>query len=379
MAVYLEPIKTALIIFPIIAFLITLPYLIIEYHKYGSVPLLRSIIIYTFVLYLLAAFFLVILPLPSREKVLAMPTKVPQLVPFTFIKDIIATTHLSFKNPSTYLAFLKSPTVYTVIFNLFLLFPFGVYLHYYFEKKWYQVLILSFCLSLFFEITQLTGIYFIYPKAYRLFDVDDLMINTLGGMLGFLMTKPLTVFLPSRSELDQKSYNRGTSISIYRRGIALFIDLFMVFCLATPLSIVLTGKFSFSFLYTSFLLLYEIIFPLIYNGKTIGKKLVSMKLQIEDGKNFFTLRLIIRQLLLYLFILKIPTYISYLSKITTTNLVLSFLILFIRVLFFFYYLYFLYEIFLNLLGKRKDFNYERITAIKNSSMIYLQDKQNVLE
>ena len=379
MAVYLEPIKTALIIFPIIAFLITLPYLIIEYHKYGSVPLLRSIIIYTFVLYLLAAFFLVILPLPSREKVLAMPTKVPQLVPFTFIKDIIATTHLSFKNPSTYLAFLKSPTVYTVIFNLFLLFPFGVYLHYYFEKKWYQVLILSFCLSLFFEITQLTGIYFIYPKAYRLFDVDDLMINTLGGMLGFLMTKPLTVFLPSRSELDQKSYNRGTSISIYRRGIALFIDLFIVFCLATPLSIVLTGKFSSSFLYTSLLLLYEIIFPLIYNGKTIGKKLVSMKLQIEDGKNFFTLRLIIRQLLLYLFILKIPTYISYLSKITTTNLVLSFLILFIRVLFFFYYLYFLYEIFLNLLGKRKDFNYERITAIKNSSMIYLQDKQNVLE
>ena len=94
MAVYLEPIKTALIIFPIIAFLITLPYLIIEYHKYGSVPLLRSVIVYTFVLYLLAAFFLVILPLPSREKVLAMPTKAPQLVPFTFIKDIIATTNL---------------------------------------------------------------------------------------------------------------------------------------------------------------------------------------------------------------------------------------------------------------------------------------------
>lgn len=379
MAVYLEPIKTALIIFPIIAFLITLPYLIIEYHKYGSVPLLRSVIVYTFVLYLLAAFFLVILPLPSREKVLAMPTKAPQLVPFTFIKDIIATTNLSLKNPSTYLAFLKSPTVYTVLFNLFLLFPFGVYLHYYFKKKWYQVLILSFCLSLFFEVTQLTGIYFIYPKAYRLFDVDDLMINTLGGMFGFLMTKPLTVFLPSRSELDQKSYDRGTSISIYRRGIALFIDLFIVFCLATPLVIVFAGKFSFFFLYTSFLLLYEIIFPLIYNGKTIGKKLVSMRLQIEDGKRFFALRLIVRQLILYLFILNIPTYIGYLSKITTTNLLFSFLILFIRVLLIFYYLYFLYEIFLNLLGKRKDFNYERITGVKNYSMIYLQDKQNMLE
>ena len=75
MAVYFEPIKTALILFPIIAFLITLPYLIIEYHKYGAVSLLRSIIIYTFILYLLVAFLLVILPLPPTRTVLQMPTK----------------------------------------------------------------------------------------------------------------------------------------------------------------------------------------------------------------------------------------------------------------------------------------------------------------
>ena len=42
MAVYFEPIKTALILFPIIAFLITLPYLIIEYHKYGAVSLAKK-------------------------------------------------------------------------------------------------------------------------------------------------------------------------------------------------------------------------------------------------------------------------------------------------------------------------------------------------
>ena len=299
MAVYFEPIKTALILFPIIAFLITLPYLIIEYHKYGAVSLLRSIIIYTFILYLLVAFLLVILPLPPTKTVLRMPTKLPQLVPFTFIKDIMVTTSLNLKNPSTYLSFFKTPTVYTVIFNLLLLFPFGVYLHYYFEKKWYQVLIMSFCLSLFFEITQLTGIFFIYPKVYRLFDVDDLMINTLGGMLGFICTKPLTIFLPSRKELDQKAYTKGTKISIYRRGIALFIDLFLVFCFSTPIWVLFGSKVSFVTFYSITLFLYEVLFPLLDNGKTIGKRLVNIRLKCINESNSFPIRLIFRQAILY--------------------------------------------------------------------------------
>ena len=379
MAVYFEPIKTALILFPIIAFFITLPYLIIEYHKYGAVPLLRSVIVYTFILYLLAAFLLVILPLPSKEAVLKMPTRSPQLVPFTFIKDIMVTTNLNLKNPSTYLSFFKTPTVYTVIFNLFLLFPFGVYLHYYFEKKWYQVLIMSFCLSLFFEITQLTGIFFIYPKAYRLFDVADLMINTLGGMLGFICTKPITIFLPSRKELDQKAYTKGTKISIYRRGIALFIDLFLVFCFSTPIWVLFGNKVSFGTFYSITLFLYEVLFPLLDNGKTIGKRLVNIRLKCINESASFPIRLIFRQVILYLFILRIPSYLSYLSKVHLGNNGLEFLMIFGKLLMISYYIYFIYELFLNILGRRKNFNYERISSVINSSLIVLQDDKNMIE
>ena len=379
MAVYFEPIKTALILFPIIAFFITLPYLIIEYHKYGAVPLLRSVIVYTFILYLLAAFLLVILPLPSKEAALKMPTRSPQLVPFTFIKDIMVTTNLNLKNPSTYLLFLKTPTVYTVIFNLFLLFPFGVYLHYYFEKKWYQVLIMSFFLSLFFEITQLTGIFFIYPKAYRMFDVDDLMINTLGGMIGFICTKPLTIFLPSRKELDQKAYTKGTKISIYRRGIAFFIDLFLVFCFSTPIWVLFGSKISFVTFYSITLFLYEVLFPLLDNGRTIGKRLVNIRLKCINESASFPIRLIFRQVILYLFILRIPNYLSYLSKIHLENNGLEFLMIFGKLLMISYYLYFIYELFLNILGRRKNFNYERISSVINSSLIVLQDDKNMIE
>lgn len=308
-----------------------------------------------------------------------MSARSPQLLPFTFIKDIMVTTNLNLKNSSTYLSFLKTPTVYTVIFNLFLLFPFGIYLHYYFEKKWYQVLIMSFCLSLFFEITQLTGIFFIYPKAYRLFDIDDLMTNTLGGMLGFICTKPLTIFLPSRKELDQKAYTKGTKISIYRRGIALFIDLFLAFCFSTPIWVLFGGTISFGTFYSITLFLYEVLFPLLDNGRTIGKRFVNIRLKCVNESDCFSIRLIFRQAILYLFILRIPSYLSYLSRVHLENNGLEFLITFGKLLMLSYYLYFIYESFLNILGKRKNFNYERICSVTNSSLIMLQDDKNMIE
>ena len=63
-----------------------------------------------------------------------MPTKVPQLIPFTFLGDFVET----FKDASGVLSFLKSPIVYTTLFNIAITVPFGIYLRYYFKKKWYN-------------------------------------------------------------------------------------------------------------------------------------------------------------------------------------------------------------------------------------------------
>lgn len=38
--------------------------------------------------------------------------------------------------------------------------------------------------SLLIETTQLTGFWGYFPCAYRIFDVDDLMTNTTGALLG---------------------------------------------------------------------------------------------------------------------------------------------------------------------------------------------------
>ena len=104
MEVYHLPILQAILIFPVVAFLFTIPYMLIQYHKYGSLPLLRVGVVYSFILYLIAAYFLVILPLPSKEEVLLYTSPTTQLVPFTFIQNIIVNTSESTCYLSTFIS-----------------------------------------------------------------------------------------------------------------------------------------------------------------------------------------------------------------------------------------------------------------------------------
>ena len=85
---YLSAIKTAFFFFSIIAFLFTIPFVLHQYHKYGSINKLRVLIIYSFILYMMTIYFLTILPLPKMSEI-DMSAPSVQLVPFQFVKDII--------------------------------------------------------------------------------------------------------------------------------------------------------------------------------------------------------------------------------------------------------------------------------------------------
>ena len=221
MEIYKEVIIQAVIIFPVVAALFTMPYMLYNYHKYGSVLSMRILIVYSFILYLLCAYFLVILPLPSMEEVAAMTGPRAQLVPFQFVQDIIKESHAHIADPVSWLTLINNRALFQVIFNIAMTVPFGVYLRYYFRCSLRKTAVLSFLLSLFFELTQVTGLYFIYPRGYRLFDVDDLIANTLGGLAGYFVAAPFLKFLPTRAELDQASFRRGKEVSLLRRLLAL--------------------------------------------------------------------------------------------------------------------------------------------------------------
>ena len=50
---YIEIIKIALVFFPFLAFFISFPFILIEYHKYGSISFFKTVLLYSFVFYLL--------------------------------------------------------------------------------------------------------------------------------------------------------------------------------------------------------------------------------------------------------------------------------------------------------------------------------------
>ncbi len=294
---YLTSIEKAIIVFPLIALLFTIPFVLQQYHKYGSIHKLRVLIIYSFILYFICIYFLVILPLPKRDTVVWKPDRV-RIVPFQFIMDFIKDTSFRINNPSTYFKALLEPCFYTVIFNVFMFVPFGMYLRYYFRCNFKKVMGCSFLLSLFFEVTQLTGLYFIYPYPYRIFDVDDLIINTLGGILGYLLMGKMGHFLPTREKMDAESFQIGKSVSGLRRITIFCLD----FVIYNMLNIILflMGMPKYSFL---IFLFYYGIYPMISNGKTLGSQFLNVRFDCLRWKG---LRILLRHILLYVYYFGIP-------------------------------------------------------------------------
>ena len=335
---YVTAIKTALFTFPLIAFFFTILH---QYHKYGSIHKLRVCIIYSFILYMITTYFLVILPLPKMSEVTKPASEMVQLLPFSFIGDFIKETSLVISNPSTYLKALKEPCFYTVVFNILMTIPFGMYLSYYFQCNFKRVVLFSFFLSLFFELTQLTGLYFIYPFPYRLFDVDDLLMNTIGGMLGYFLMMFLHKFLPTREKIDEESIRRGETVSGLRRITLFFLDLVLYTILLT-LTQSFFSKFSTAVLFS--FSLYFLIIPLLFNQKTLGSKFLNIRFFYP---NHFVIRQTIRMLFYPIYYVWIPFHVLITYPFLTDILILTEnekILLFLgilTILFLFYFIHFL--------------------------------------
>lgn len=313
MSNYLIPIRSAFFIFPIIAALFTIPYVLTQYHKYGSIPSLRVVVVYSLILYLITAYFLVILPLPTIDEVMKLKTPTMQLIPFQFVIDLINNTSFVITNPSTYLKALTEPEVYQIFYNILLFVPFGVYLRYYFKCSFKKTILYSFLLSLFFELTQLSGLYGYYPRGYRLFDIDDLMINTLGGMVGYYLTEFVFKILPSRDKLDQYAYTIGENITVWKRITNLIIDFTLVgtFTIITTAICCLFREVSILFIEKIVVFIYFVIIPSLSKGQTLGKKFLNMRLVTLNTAKPKTYQYFFRYFILYEFIFPLPFYLLY--------------------------------------------------------------------
>lgn len=172
--------KLALGLWPVIAAVVTIPIIVFEHVKFHQVRFWRVAMWYGFVLYLLGLLALTLYPLPDN--------------PAQFCAEFNAST-VTQKIPLENIAgALESKSNFVqVAMNVAFFIPLGVFLRYIFGFRWYSALLLAFGASLLLETAQLTGAFGYYPCRYRMFDVDDLISNTFGGMVGFAGAWLLTI------------------------------------------------------------------------------------------------------------------------------------------------------------------------------------------
>lgn len=225
MSTYISDIKFGMLTFPLLALLLSLPYALWQYRRFGSVSAWKTFVVFSFAFYCLCACYLVVLPLPPDRGYLNPATQSPQLDPFYLIRSIREATDFSLGDRTTWAATLKTPCVYEAVFNVMLTMPLGAFLLYLFRCRWYHVLLIGFATTLLFETSQLTGLFGIYEHPYRLFDVDDLILNASGAMLGFWLAIPLCWALPGMDEVDGQSRERGLArVSAARRLAGFTVD-----------------------------------------------------------------------------------------------------------------------------------------------------------
>ena len=301
---YLQPIMWACMLFPFIAGLFTIPFVVYQYRKYGGIAFMRVIVVYSFILYLMCAFLLTVLPLPTIEQVLAMPDHPIGWIPYVGFRHGLVESGFSFTDPASWKRFLKCDDFLQCFYNVVMTVPLGIYLRYYFKCSFKKTMLLGFLASLFFEGVQYSALFGIYPKPYRYTEVDDLINNTLGAVIGFGIEPLFARFIPSREEIDQLSYVKGQHVTFMRRLFAIIIDYVffnVIFALTEALFIPLNGT-SFRVSVTVFFaeaFVYFVILPLILRGRTPGQALLNLKLADDRGRKLTWQRVVVRNVFLY--------------------------------------------------------------------------------
>ncbi|HEY1085241.1 MAG TPA: VanZ family protein [Candidatus Saccharimonadales bacterium] len=274
----------ALLAWPFLAALLTLPILIAQYRRYNKFLFGRAVMTYLFVLFSLGLISFTLYPMPDNPaefcKAYALS---PQLIPFNFIADIQTEGQRA---------------ILQIVMNIIFFLPLGVFARILFRWKILPTILLSLGLSLAIETAQLTGIFGIYPCSYRLFDVDDLLFNTFGGIGGYV----LAMAIPRR-ELEKAEKNATVRhAGLLRYAVAFIIDQMLV--VMSFIFVILGVYFVFGnevaltlrdMLYLVVFLTIHTFIPYLSNGWSIGGRFV--RLNHDDKKRstvqrllFYTLR-----------------------------------------------------------------------------------------
>lgn len=294
-ATFLLPVKTAILVFPLIVLVVLLPVAVVSYRRRGRAGGWTTVVFYCFLFYLLAAVMQTLVPLP-RDPAGYCATQTyastPQLRPGYFLQVVSERAAGDWSVG----AIMRNAALWTTALNAVLLLPLGFFLRYLASVRFLPAVAVGFGASLLFELTQLTGLWFVYPCAYRLFNVDDLLLNTAGAAMGWLLAGPLGRLLPAlEPERDRRRY--ATRVTASRRLFALLTDLVGFAALAgVVLGLVelFGGPAASRGPIVAVLGVVWFLLTPIVTGSTVGKRAMLLRVERTDGRPAGPLSLLVR-------------------------------------------------------------------------------------
>ncbi len=216
----------------LIVFVLTfVPIVVWQYRRYGRPHPARLLGAFGLASYTTALLTYTWLPLPDRDTLDCSVAPAAQVEPFAFVGDIArALERVGLPEG------LWSFTVLQVVLNVLLFVPWGVVVRQFLHRGLLVTTLSGLAASVVIETAQLTGLYGIYPCAYRTFDVDDVLTNTLGALVGGLVAPLLLAWMPRARELSvQRHVPRP--VTMVRRWLGMLADAFAFTVLSMILSV----------------------------------------------------------------------------------------------------------------------------------------------
>ena len=294
---YQSAITRGIFILPLIALIPLIPYYWKKRQRGVANPF-RLLTFYSFILYALICWYFVVLPLPSEEWLASIQPAKVNMLPGSYFRELTEETTFDLMQSSTYTQALISSFALQYWFNILMLLPLGMYLRYIFKLDVKRTAVFSFLTTLLFEVTQLTAVFGLFSKPYRSFDVDDLILNFAGAMLGYALMGKLMPLAKKIETLTEQAYRKGVGITIIRRLIAVFIDMNIVIGINRLLTLADFGLSPASFVVQMFL--YTILFSIFFKGYTPGKFLLHFSVRHISGERASVFSLLVRYTLLYI-------------------------------------------------------------------------------
>ncbi len=213
-----------------LAFLILLvPMTMWQYRRFGA-PNLRWLVGGGAAsLYLTALVSYTALPLPSREDVFCRRVS---LDPLHLIND------LENRAGAGVMALITSRTFLQISLNIVFFIPWGIGVRGFLRRSVVTTTISGAALSLLIELTQGTGLWYVYTCNYRVADVDDVLMNTLGAFIGAVIAPLIVWWMPRPTTLARQRL-QPRRVTLTRRFMAIVFEAGVLMLIALPIPVLI--------------------------------------------------------------------------------------------------------------------------------------------